>query len=53
VIQDLKTVMPQLSRATANLETLSRAVTELVSRLSRDPSVLLRGVTVPPGPGEK
>ena len=53
VIQEMKTMLPQLSRATSDLESLSRAVTELANRLSRDPSVLLRGTNVRPGPGER
>lgn len=53
VIQELRTMLPQLARATGDLETLSRALTGLANRVSRDPSVLLHGTTVPPGPGER
>lgn len=53
VVQELRTMLPQLSRATTDLESLSRAITELANRVSRDPSVLLRGMAVPPGPGER
>ncbi len=53
VLTDLRALLPQLARTTGDLETLSRAVTELANRVSRDPSVLLRGTQVRPGPGER
>ncbi len=53
ILQELRTMLPQLSRATSDLDSLSRTMTELVNRLSRDPSLLLRGTAVPPGPGER
>lgn len=46
-------VLPQFSRAIVDLETLSRTMNGLATRLSRNPSALVSGTTLPPGPGER
>ncbi len=46
-------VLPELDRSLARLNALTRTMNRLAARMSRDPSVVLRGVVSPPGPGER
>lgn len=46
-------VLPQLHQAVSDLDHLTHAVRPLATRAARDPSNLLRGTEIPPGPGER
>jgi ABC-type transporter Mla subunit MlaD len=53
-LQQLRTeVLPQLAQTVGDLDRLTRSLTPLAARVSRDPSSLVRGAVVPPGPGER
>ena len=46
-------ILPEAYRTLIKLDSLSTSLNELVTRIGRDPSVLIRGSTPPtPGPGE-
>ncbi len=45
-------VLPEAYRTLSNLDRLSSSLTALTARINRDPSLLLRGITPRPGPGE-
>lgn len=45
-------VLPEAYRTLSNLDRLSSSLTTLTARINRDPSLLLRGSTPRPGPGE-
>jgi phospholipid/cholesterol/gamma-HCH transport system substrate-binding protein len=46
-------ILPQANKALTNLDSLSTAFTGLATKINRDPSILIRGITPPPpGPGE-
>ena len=46
-------LLPQLYQTVGDLDRLTHAVKPLAVRAGRDPSNLLRGTQVPPGPGEQ
>jgi phospholipid/cholesterol/gamma-HCH transport system substrate-binding protein len=47
-------ILPEAYKALSNLDNLSTSLTDLTTKLNRDPSSLLRGTAPPPpGPGEK
>jgi len=46
-------VLPESYRVLADLDNLSNALTAVTNRINRDPSILIRGTSQPPGPGEK
>lgn len=45
-------VLPQAYKALANMDNLSTTLKGVATKLSRDPSILLRGSAPQPGPGE-
>jgi phospholipid/cholesterol/gamma-HCH transport system substrate-binding protein len=46
-------ILPQMTKALADLETLSNSFGDLANTINRDPSILVRGRTpARPGPGE-
>src|SRR5437762_8928469 len=47
-------ILPEAYKALSNLENLSTSLTDLATKVNRDPSSLIRGTAPPPpGPGEK
>lgn len=47
-------ILPEAYKALANIDHLSTSLTELTTKVNRDPSSLIRGTaSPPPGPGEK
>ncbi len=47
-------ILPEAYKALSNLDNLSTSLTDLSTKISRDPSSLIRGTAPPPsGPGEK
>lgn len=47
-------VLPEAHRALSNLDNLSSSVTDVTTRIKRDPSIVIRGAAPPPpGPGER
>jgi hypothetical protein len=47
-------ILPQVTKALADLDTLSKSFGDLANTINRDPSVLIRGKTpARPGPGEQ
>jgi phospholipid/cholesterol/gamma-HCH transport system substrate-binding protein len=53
-VRQLRTeLLPQLYQAVGDLDRLTHAARPLATRAGRDPSSLLRGTEVPPGPGER
>jgi len=46
-------LLPELNQAAGDLDYLTRTMKPLATRAARDPSILLRGTVVPPGPGER
>jgi phospholipid/cholesterol/gamma-HCH transport system substrate-binding protein len=45
-------VLPEAYKALANIDTLATSLNGVATKLSRDPSILIRGSAAPPGPGE-
>ena len=45
-------VLPEAYRSIANLNRLTNSMTSLTAKINRDPSILVRGSTTTPGPGE-
>lgn len=45
-------ILPETYRTLSNLDRLSTSLNGLTSRINRDPSLLIRGSTPQPGPGE-
>lgn len=46
-------ILPEAHKTLSNLDNLSRTLTDVATKINRDPSVLIRGTTPPtPGPGE-
>ena len=45
--------LPQLYKSLDSLEGLTRSLGELADRLARDPSTVIRGTVIRPGPGER
>ncbi|MBV9248194.1 MAG: MCE family protein [Acetobacteraceae bacterium] len=53
-LRELRTqVLPQFYRAIGDMDGLTRSLNGMANRLARDPSALLRGTAMPPGPGER
>lgn len=53
-VKELRTqVLPEFYRTLRDLQDLTRSVSGMANRLSRDPSMLVRGAMTPPGPGER
>ena len=47
-------ILPEVHKALTNLDNLSRTMTGVAGKISRDPSILIRGTAPPPaGPGEE
>lgn len=47
-------ILPEAYKALSNLDNLSTSLTDLTTKINRDPSSLIRGTAPPPsGPGEK
>ncbi|NRO99435.1 MCE family protein [Paraburkholderia sp. NMBU_R16] len=47
-------VLPEAHKALSNLDHLSTSVTDVATRINRDPSIVIRGAAPPPpGPGER
>ncbi|EHP44110.1 ABC transporter substrate-binding protein [Cupriavidus basilensis OR16] len=47
-------ILPEAYKALANIDNLSTSLTDLTTKINRDPSSLIRGIaSPPPGPGEK
>jgi phospholipid/cholesterol/gamma-HCH transport system substrate-binding protein len=54
IVRELRTeLLPEFYRAINDLDALARSMQPVANRLSRDPSAILRGTTVAPGPGER
>jgi phospholipid/cholesterol/gamma-HCH transport system substrate-binding protein len=45
-------ILPESYKALAEMDALSKSLNSIAARISRDPSILIRGSTSPPGPGE-
>jgi len=45
-------ILPEAYKGLANLESLSRSLSGVVTKINQDPSVLIRGSAPTPGPGE-
>jgi phospholipid/cholesterol/gamma-HCH transport system substrate-binding protein len=46
-------VLPEARKALLSLENLTTTLTDVATKINRDPSILIRGATPPPpGPGE-
>jgi len=45
-------VLPEAYKTLANMERLSNSLNAAATKISRDPAILVRGSTAPPGPGE-
>jgi phospholipid/cholesterol/gamma-HCH transport system substrate-binding protein len=45
-------ILPEARKALINLDNLSTTLTGVAIKINRDPSILIRGTTMPPGPGE-
>ena len=53
-LRELRTdLLPQFYRTIGDLDGLTRLMTALANRMTRDPSTAIRGTAVPPGPGER
>lgn len=53
-VEQLRTqLLPALNRTMGDLDDLTRTMKPLAARAARDPSILIRGTVVPPGPGEQ
>lgn len=53
-VRQLRTeLLPQLYQAVGDLDRLTVAVKPLATRVAHDPSSLIHGTAVPPGPGER
>ena len=47
-------VLPEAHKALSNLDNLSSSMTDVATRINRDPSIVIRGAAPPlPGPGER
>lgn len=46
-------ILPEAYKALSNVNTLSTSLTDLTTKINRDPSSLIRGTAPPPGPGER
>jgi len=45
-------VLPEAYKTLANMERLSNSLNAAATKINRDPAILVRGSTAPPGPGE-
>jgi phospholipid/cholesterol/gamma-HCH transport system substrate-binding protein len=46
-------ILPEARKTLINLDNLSKSLTDLATKINRDPSIVIRGTTPPPpGPGE-
>lgn len=45
-------ILPQAYKTLTNLDNLSSSLNGMATRINRDPSILIRGARLPPGPGE-
>jgi phospholipid/cholesterol/gamma-HCH transport system substrate-binding protein len=53
-LRELRTqVLPRFYEAIGDLDGLSHSLNGLANRITRDPSVVIRGTAAPPGPGER
>lgn len=53
-LRELRTeLLPQLYQAVGDLDRLAHVLRPVATRAVRDPSSLIRGIDVPPGPGER
>jgi phospholipid/cholesterol/gamma-HCH transport system substrate-binding protein len=46
-------VLPEAYRTLANLDNLSTSLSDMTAKIRQDPSVIIRGASPSPGPGEK
>lgn len=54
MLRELRTEMlPQFYRTIGDLDGLTRSLNGLATRIARDPSTVVRGTAMPPGPGEQ
>jgi phospholipid/cholesterol/gamma-HCH transport system substrate-binding protein len=46
-------ILPEAYRTLAKLDQLSTSLSDVTAKIKRDPSVVIRGSSAPPGPGER
>jgi phospholipid/cholesterol/gamma-HCH transport system substrate-binding protein len=52
-LRELRQVLPRFYQAIGDLDGLARSLNGVANRVARNPSTVIRGTVIPPGPGER